>query len=131
MSPKYTLTIVSRILTHTGQERAIEQLAEIREAFLREVGVVAAANAEGSAKANKISFGDAKIKEVLKLLEPKNMDKEEKKAWRTFAATFHAAYNLAVATDGNVPLTEGEIQEREEATAAKKAKQKEAESVKS
>ncbi len=126
MSPKFTLSVVSRILTHTGQGSAAEKLAEVRPAFLREVGQVATSNAEGSAKRNKVSFGDAKLKDVLKSITPKEMDEAKKKEWAKFADTITGAWHLAVAVDGNVPLTEAEIAERAakeaEAKAAKEAK---------
>lgn len=122
MSPKYTLAVTTRILIHCGQSAAAEKLAEIRDSFLREVGIIAACNKEGSAKTNKISFGDAKLKELLKELGPKEADKTEKKEWQAFAATFSAAWALAVATDGDVPLTAADIEARAADIEARKAK---------
>lgn len=114
MSPKFTLATVSRIFTHCGQPQAIELLVAVREDFLRTISEVAAENAAGKAKANKVSFGDAKLKEVLKAIGPtKDNNKEVRDEWLKFTAIFLGAWAMAVGTEGNVPLTPNEKAERD------------------
>ena len=101
-----TFSTVHRIFVHCGQSCAVEMLVAIKEDFLRTFAQQAAKNAAGT----KVSFGNAKLEEILKVIGPDGDDNSlmVRDEWAKFASLFLGAWAMAVAIQGTVPLTPDE-----------------------